>query len=79
MAALAFAGLLAACGDSTGTQGLASLTISPTTATVAVNGTVQFSAAGTREGFSETRIEGETWTVTGGGTVSDAGLFTAGA
>jgi hypothetical protein len=79
IAALAVAGLLTACGDSTGTQGLASLTISPTTATVAVNGVVQFSAAGTREGFSETRIEGETWTVTGGGTVSDAGLFTAGA
>jgi hypothetical protein len=79
IAALAFAGLLAACGDSTGTQGLASLTISPPTATVAVNGVVEFSAAGTREGFSETRIEGETWTVTGGGTVSDAGRFTAGA
>jgi len=80
IAALALTGLLtAACGDSTGTQGLDSLTISPPTATVAVNGVVQFSAAGTRPGFSDTRIEGETWTVTGGGTVNDEGRFTAGA
>jgi hypothetical protein len=78
--ALAFAGLAtAACGDSTGTQNLASLTVTPATATVAVNGTVQLGASGTRAGFSETRIEGETWTVAGGGTVSDEGLFTAGA
>jgi hypothetical protein len=78
--ALAFAGLAtAACGDSTGTQNLATLTVSPATATVAVNGTVQLGASGTRAGFDETRIEGETWTVAGGGTVSDAGLFTAGA
>jgi hypothetical protein len=78
--ALAFAGLAtAACGDSTGTQNLATLTVSPATATVAVNGTVQLGASGTRVGFDETRIEGETWTVAGGGTVSDAGLFTAGA
>ncbi|HEU4880758.1 MAG TPA: ice-binding family protein [Longimicrobium sp.] len=78
--ALAFAGLAtAACGDGTGTQNLATLTVSPATATVAVNGTVQLGASGTRVGFDETRIEGETWTVAGGGTVSDAGLFTAGA
>ncbi|HEY0035056.1 MAG TPA: hypothetical protein VGB66_00135, partial [Longimicrobium sp.] len=70
--ALAFAGLAtASCGDATGTQNLASLTVSPPTATVAVNGTVQLSAAGTRVGFAETRIEGETWTVSsGGGTVN---------
>ena len=78
--ALAFAGLAtAACGDSTGTQNLATLTVTPATATVAVNGTVPLSASGTRTGFDETRIEGETWSVTGGGTVSDAGVFTAGA
>ncbi|HEY0015421.1 MAG TPA: ice-binding family protein [Longimicrobium sp.] len=76
--ALAFAGLAAACSDSTGTQNLATLTASPATATVAVNGTVQLGASGTRTGFDETRIEGETWTVAGGGTVSDEGLFTAG-
>jgi hypothetical protein len=78
--ALAFAGLatVAACGESTGPENLASLTVSPVTATVAVNGTVQLSAAGTRAGFSETVIRGETWTVAGGGTVSDEGLFTAG-
>jgi hypothetical protein len=77
--ALALAGLAtAACGDSTGTQNLATLTVTPATATVAVNGTVPLAASGTRTGFDETRIEGETWTVTGGGTVSDAGVFTAG-
>ncbi|HEX8358901.1 MAG TPA: hypothetical protein VF613_02205, partial [Longimicrobium sp.] len=78
--AIALAGLAAAaCGDATGTQNLATLTVSPATATVAVNGTVKLEASGTREGFDETRIEGETWTVAGGGTVSDEGLFTAGA
>ncbi|HEY0037494.1 MAG TPA: hypothetical protein VGB66_12435, partial [Longimicrobium sp.] len=76
--ALALAGL-AACGDSTGTQNLATLTVTPATATVAVNGTVQLAASGTRTDFDETRIKGETWTVEGGGTVSDEGLFTAGA
>jgi hypothetical protein len=78
--ALAFAGLVtAACGESTGPENLATLTVSPVTATVAVNGTVQLSAAGTRTGSPLTVIKGETWSVTGGGTVSDEGLFTAGA
>jgi hypothetical protein len=77
-AALAFVLLSAACGDASGPEQLATLTISPVTATVAVNGTVQFSAAGTRTGSPETRIEGEVWSVTGGGTVNDAGMFTAG-
>jgi hypothetical protein len=78
--ALALAGLFAAaaCGDPNGPEQLTTLTISPTTATVAVNGTVQFAAAGTRAGTSVTTIKGETWTVSGGGTVSAAGLFTAG-
>jgi hypothetical protein len=77
-AALAFALLSAACGDASGPEQLETLTISPVTATVAVNGTVQFAAAGTRAGTSETRIKGEVWTVTGGGTVDDEGRFTAG-
>lgn len=78
--ALAFAGLAtAACEDSTGTQNLATLTVTPPTATVAVGGTVQLAASGTRIDFDETRIEGETWSVEGGGTVSDEGVFTAGA
>jgi hypothetical protein len=77
--ALALAGLAtAACEDATGTRNLATLTVTPPTATVAVNGTVQLSASGTREGFDDTRIKGETWAVAGGGTVSDEGLFTAG-
>jgi hypothetical protein len=78
--ALALAGFLfaAACGDPNGPEQLATLTISPTTATVAVNGTVQFGASGTRTGSSVTTIKGETWTVAGGGTVTQDGLFTAG-
>jgi hypothetical protein len=78
VSALALAGLFAAaCGDPSGPEQLTTLTISPATATVAVNGTVQFAAAGTRAGTSVTTIKGETWTVAGGGTVSTAGLFTA--
>ena len=77
--ALALAGLAtAACEEVTGTRNLATLTVTPSTATVAVNGTVQLGASGTREGFDDTRIKGERWTVAGGGTVSDEGLFTAG-
>ena len=74
--ALAFAGLAAACSDSTGTQNLATLTASPATATVAVNGTVQLGASGTRTGFDETRIEGETWgKLESPGTLGEAGAW----
>jgi len=78
VAALLLAGLFAAaCGDPSGPEQLSALTISPVTATVAVNGTVSFSAAGTRAGSDVTTIKGETWTVAGGGAVSSTGVFTA--
>jgi Ice-binding-like len=79
VAALAFGGLVtAACGDATGPETLTTLTIAPLTATVQGNGTVQFTAAGTRSGSPITTLEGETWSVSGGGTISTSGLFTAG-
>jgi hypothetical protein len=77
--ALAFAALFTtACRDSSGPETLTSLTVTPLTQTVQVGGTVQFTAAGTRAGTSITTIEGEVWSVTGGGTISSSGLFTAG-
>jgi hypothetical protein len=80
VSALALASLFtaAACGDPSGPEQLTTLTISPTTATVPVTGTVQFTAAGTRASTSVTTIKGAVWTVAGGGTVSQTGLFTAG-
>ncbi|HEY0035290.1 MAG TPA: hypothetical protein VGB66_01320, partial [Longimicrobium sp.] len=71
--------LMAACGDASGPQMLTSLTVSPPTATVAVNGTVQLAVAGTRENIDVTTVKGAVWSVTGGGTVSTEGLFKAGA
>lgn len=76
--ALAFAGLFtAACKDSTGPETLTTLTITPTTPTVGPGGTVQFTAAGTRSGMAVTNLVGQRWSVTGGGTISSSGLFTA--
>jgi hypothetical protein len=75
--ALVVAILVAACSDSSGPDMLTSLTISPATATVAVNGTVNFAVAGTRADIDVTNLKGAVWTVTGGGTVSSEGLFTA--
>ena len=77
--AVAFVGLFtAACTDTTGFRGTASVTISPTSATVPVNGTQQFTfVAKDRDGnvLSVT----PTWSlVAGGGTLSSTGLFTAG-
>jgi hypothetical protein len=70
---------VAACSDANGPEQLSTLTISPTTATVPVTGTVQFSAAGTRTSTAVTTIKGAVYSVTGGGTVSQTGLFTAAA
>ena len=79
VSALALAAVFAAaCGDTTGPEQLSTLTITPQTQTVAVNGTVQFTAAGTRTGFDVTTIKGAVWSVTGGGTITQEGLFTAG-
>jgi hypothetical protein len=67
-----------ACSDSTGPEGLATLTVTPPTQTVQVTQTVQFTAAGTRAGLPVTNLQGEVWSVSGGGTISDTGVFTAG-
>ncbi|HEX8431756.1 MAG TPA: hypothetical protein VF625_10725, partial [Longimicrobium sp.] len=77
--ALLLAMLLAACSDASGPEMLSGLTISPTTATVQVGGTVNFTVAGTRADIDVTNLKGAVWTVTGGGTVSSEGLFTAAA
>jgi hypothetical protein len=66
-----------ACNDTTGPEGLSTLTLGPTTQTVAVNETVQFTATGTRTTTPITTLKGETWSVAGGGTIDSLGLFTA--
>ncbi len=79
VAALALTALLAsACGDSTGPQGLTTLTVNPPTQTVQVTQTAQLTAEGTRTGQPVTNLKGGTWSVSGGGTISDTGVFTAG-
>jgi hypothetical protein len=82
--ALAFAGLFTtACKDSTDPGVLTTLAVAPNPATVAVNGTVQFTASGTDfTGASVTPNAGAiVWSVVaGGGTINPStGLFTAGA
>jgi hypothetical protein len=81
--AVALAGLSAtACkNDSTDPGTLSTLVVSPNPATVAPNGTVQFTAVGTDfTGASVTPNPGAiVWSVTGGGTIDPStGLFTAG-
>ena len=83
MMAVALAGLsVTACkNDSTDPGRLLTLVVSPNPATVAPNGTVQFTAAGTDfTGASVTPNPGSiVWSVTGGGSIdSRTGLFTAG-
>ncbi len=80
LAALAFAGLFAACKDSSGPQRLATLTISPASATLAAGGTQQFTVAGTDGDGNTVRVDAERWSVvSGGGSInSTTGLFTAG-
>lgn len=79
LSALVFAGLFTlACKDATGPEQLTTLTLTPATSTTTPTGTVQLTAAGTRTGSAVTNIVGQTYAVTsGGGTVSNAGLFTA--
>ena len=58
---------------------LAQISVTPASATVAVNGTQQFSATGADAlGHALAPQPALTWSVTGGGTISAAGLFTAG-
>ena len=79
VAAGAFAVLfMAGCSSSTDFSPITSITISPTSATVAVNGTQQFTAV-TKDGNGKIiTTTTPTWSVTGGGTISSTGLFTAG-
>jgi hypothetical protein len=61
-------------------QTLTSITVAPATATVSVNGTQQFTATA-RDQFGNAMATQPafTWSVSGGGTISATGLFTAGA
>jgi len=54
------------------------ITVSPNTASVLVGQTQTFTAAG-RDQFNQPMTISPTWTVSGGGSISSAGLFTAGA
>jgi hypothetical protein len=70
---------VAACSSSTDFSPITSLTIAPTSATLAAGGTQQFTVV-TKDGNGKT-ITGTTPTwavVAGGGTITQAGLFTAG-
>lgn len=79
--ALAFAGIFtAACDDSTGPDRLATLTVSPASATLATGGTQQFTVTGADADGNALQIDAESWAVVaGGGTINaSTGLFTAG-
>jgi hypothetical protein len=78
LAVLAFAGMFtAACSDSNGPQVASTVTISPTSATIAVGGTQQFTAVVKNSKGNVLKVAG-IWAVTGGGTITSTGLFTAG-
>jgi hypothetical protein len=80
MVAIAFAGLFtAACDDSSGPRTIASVVISPTTATIPVGGTQQFTVVITDNEGNVLPNREPVWSVAaGGGTITQAGLFTAG-
>jgi hypothetical protein len=64
---------------STATPVLTTITVSPASASVTTGGTQQFSATGLDQFGSPVSPQPTfTWTVSGGGTISTAGLFTAG-
>jgi hypothetical protein len=79
LAAVIVAGLLtAACGGSTEPGVTASVTISPTTATIPVTGSQQFTVV-VKNADGDVLAVTPTWSiVSGGGTITQAGLFTAG-
>lgn len=79
LVAVASAGLLtAACSDSSGPRTVASVTISPTSATLAPNGTQQFTVV-VLDNEGNVLSNTPTWSVAaGGGTITQTGLFTAG-
>ena len=78
LTALAFAAVFtASCGDSTGPRTASTVTISPTTASIAVGGTQQFTAVVKNSKGNVLNVT-PIWSVTGGGTITSTGLFTAG-
>ena len=78
LAVVAFAGLLAACSGSTDVGVTASVTVSPTTATIPVTGTQQFTVV-VKNAAGDVLPVTPTWSiVSGGGTITQSGLFTAG-
>ncbi len=79
LAAVVVAGLLtAACGGSTEPGVTASVTVSPTTATIPVTGTQQFTVV-VKNAAGDVLAVTPTWSiVSGGGTITQSGLFTAG-
>jgi hypothetical protein len=79
LAAVVVAGLLtAACGGSTEPGVTASVTIAPTTATIPVTGTQQFTVV-VKNAAGDVLAVTPTWSiVSGAGTITQSGLFTAG-
>src|SRR5207245_5350018 len=59
-------------------QTLTAILVSPASATVPANGTQQFTATATDQ-FGSPMSPAVTWMVSGGGSISSTGLFTAGA
>jgi hypothetical protein len=80
MVAVAFAGIFAAGCKSTSEPGLtASISISPTSVTLAPGGTQQFTVVAKNANGDILAIPDPIWAVTaGGGTITSTGLFTAG-
>ena len=78
LVAVAFAGLFtAACGDSSGPRTAATVTVTPTTASVTVGGTVTFIAV-VKDSKGNTLAVTPIWAVTsGGGSITSTGVFTA--
>ena len=77
--AVAFAGLfLAACKGSSEFRPVTSLTISPVSATIPVNGTQQFTVVAKDVDGNTLNVTPTFSIIAGGGTVNSSGLFTAG-
>ena len=69
---------MAACGDSSGPRRITSVVITPPTATVAVGGTQQFTVVIKENNGDVVTKATPTWSVSGGGSITQTGLFTAG-
>jgi hypothetical protein len=67
------------CSDSSGPRTVATVVIAPTTTTIPINGTQQFTATITDNEGNVLSKNTPTWSVaSGGGTITQTGLFTAG-